>query len=187
MDVDAGTAVGVLRHHPGDHGHLPQIQLVGDAVDEDGEQAGIGQHDLLPVLGGGVAVKNGVNIRQQKLLDAGQLLHHLAGDLGCAALVFQRQRQRNLLGETGFDPLQQQRGVVRRRQRHQCGVAEIGGEHQLTHFLQQCDDSLAVRQAQAAAVHGNVSVFHGFGHCAGRVADIFLVHGYSSDQRGVDR
>ena len=42
MDVDAGTAVGVLRHHPGDHGHLPQIQLVGDAVDEDGEQAGVG-------------------------------------------------------------------------------------------------------------------------------------------------
>ena len=89
-----------------------QVQLVADPIGEDGEQAGIGQHDLLPVLGGGVAVKDGVNIRQQKLLNTGQLLHHLAGDLGCAALVFQGQRQRNLPGETGFDPLQQQRGVI---------------------------------------------------------------------------
>ena len=166
---------------------MAQVQLVADPVGEDGEQARIGQDDLLPVLGGGVAVKDGVDIRQQQLLDAGQLIHHLPGDAGRLILLLHRQGQGDLLGKAGLDPLQQQRGVVRRRQGHQGGVAEVGGEQQLAHLLQQGDDGLALRQAQARAIHGDIGVFHGLGHDLGRGADMILVHDYSSDQRGVDR
>ena len=74
MDVDAGAAVGVLRHHPGDHGHLPQVQLVGNAVYEDGEQPRIGENDLLLVRRRRIAVEGGFNVRHQHLLYPRQLL-----------------------------------------------------------------------------------------------------------------
>ena len=40
VDVDTGLRVRVFRHHARDHRDLVLIQLVCDAVDEDGEHAG---------------------------------------------------------------------------------------------------------------------------------------------------
>ena len=59
VDVDAGVVVGVLGHHPGDHGDLHAIEHVGDAVDKDGVEAGVGEDDLLLGGRGRVAVKVG--------------------------------------------------------------------------------------------------------------------------------
>ena len=166
VDIDTGAAVGVLRHDAGDHGNLPQVQLVGDAVDEDGEQAGVGEDDLLPVGGGGVAVKRGLDVRQQHLLDVGQLRHDSLCDVGGVRRLALRQRQRDLGGQRRLNALQQQRGVVLRRQRHQLGVAEIGGEEQPPQLPEQCDDGAAVRQTQLISVHGDGCALHGRGHGA---------------------
>ena len=40
IDVDARLRVGVLRHDARDHRHFLKIQLVRDAVDEDGNIPG---------------------------------------------------------------------------------------------------------------------------------------------------
>ena len=184
VNVDTGAAVSVLRHHTGNGGDMAQVQFVTDPVGEDGKQTRIGQHDLLTVLGGGIAVEDGLDIRQQQLLDAGQLIHHVTGDLRGTGFFLHREHQRDLLGQACLDAFQQQRGIIRRRQRHQRRVAEISGKQQLTHFLQQRDDGLAVRQPQAAAVHGNGGVFHGGGHGFGRSADMIFVHGLTPPTTG---
>ena len=170
VDVDAGAAVGVLRHHAGDHGDAAQIQLVGDAVDEDGEQAGVGEDDLLLVGGGRVAVKGGLNVGHQHLLDAGQLLQYLTGQSSGGKGLILRQRQGDLGGEGRLDALQQQRGVVLRRQSHQLRVAEIGGEEQPPQLLDDADDRAPVRQAQSLAVQRHGGMGHVVRHGAGDVS-----------------
>jgi len=46
MDVDAGYAVGVLAHDPGNQGNIHQVQLVGDTMDGDCGNVGIADDDL---------------------------------------------------------------------------------------------------------------------------------------------
>ena len=62
MDVDAGDAVGVLRHDAGQQGHLQGVQNVRQAVDRNGKKAGIAEDDLVLAGGGGIAVKGGLHI-----------------------------------------------------------------------------------------------------------------------------
>ena len=137
---------------------------MGDAVDEDGEQARIGKDDLLLVGGGGVAVEGGLDVRQQHLLDAGQLRHDGLGDPGCLRRFLLRQRQCDLGGQRRLDALQQQRGVVLRRQGHQLRIPEIGGEEQPPQLLDKGDDGAAVGQPQLFPVHGDGRVGHGVRH-----------------------
>ena len=62
VDVDAGEVVGVLGHDARDERHLGFVEFVGDAVDADGEKAGVGEDDFIGVGGGGVAVKSGLDV-----------------------------------------------------------------------------------------------------------------------------
>ena len=62
--------------------------------------------------------------------------------------------------------LQQQGGIVLRRQRHQLGVAEIGGEEQPPQLPDQRDDGAAIRQTQLISVHGDGCTLHSRGHGA---------------------
>ena len=135
VDIDARAAVGIFGHDPGDHGHPLAVQQVGNAIDKDGEQARIGKDDLLLVGGGGVAVERGLDVRQQHLLDAGQLRHDGLGDLGGLSRLAVRQSQGDLGRHPRFDAFQQQRGIVLCRKGHQLRVAEIGGEEKLLQKL----------------------------------------------------
>ena len=177
VDVDTGAAVGVLRHHPGDHGDVPQVQLVGDAVYEYGEQAGIGEDDLLLVRGRRVAVKGGLDVRHQCLLDTGQLLQYLMGQRTGGEGLLLRQRQRHLRRQRRFDALQQQRRVVLRRQRHQLGIPEIRREQQPPELLDDPDDGASVRQAHFLAIQRYRRLCHIFRHGSGNIR----VGSHSSD------
>ena len=62
VDVDAGEIVCVFGHDPRDQRHLLLVQFMGDAVDADGKQAGIGKNDFVGVSGGRVAIKRRLHI-----------------------------------------------------------------------------------------------------------------------------
>src|SRR5205085_7011175 len=62
VDVDAGEVVGVFGHDAGDEGDLLFVEFVGDAVDANGEKAGVGEDDFVGVAGGGVAVEGGLDV-----------------------------------------------------------------------------------------------------------------------------
>ena len=72
MNVDAGEGMGVFRHHPGQHGNLQKIQLMGDAENADGLKGRVGQHDLLRAGGSGVTLIAGLNVGFQRLPDGRQ-------------------------------------------------------------------------------------------------------------------
>ena len=180
MDVDTGAAVGIFGHDPGDHGHPLAVQQVGDAVNEDGEQAWIGEDDLLPGGGGGVGLKGGVQVLQQQLLHLGQAAGKFPGDLLRPAHLVLRQGQLQLLGELFTDALQQQGGVVLRGQGHQRRVPEIGGKQQAADLLHQLDDRPAVRQAQAAAGQGGGAFRQGAAYGRGGFLDVLGIHKQAS-------
>ena len=70
MNVDTGHGMSVLCHHPGQHGDIQAVQLVGDSEYADGLKGGIGQHDLLPAGGGGVALVSRLHIGIQHFSDS---------------------------------------------------------------------------------------------------------------------
>ena len=112
VDVNTGTAVSVFGHHAGDDGHMAQIQLACHAIGEDGEQARIGENDLLLVPRRRVAVENSLHICQQHRLNGGQTLDDLSGQhLGAGGFLL-RQGQRDLRGKLFFNALYQQGSIV---------------------------------------------------------------------------
>ena len=56
MDVDAGYAVGMLCHHSGQHRNAQGVEHMGQAVNHNGKQAGIGEDDLISTGGRRVSV-----------------------------------------------------------------------------------------------------------------------------------
>ena len=57
MDVDADLGVGVFGEDARDEGYTERVELMGDAVNAEGEEAGIGDDDFLERLGGGVVAQ----------------------------------------------------------------------------------------------------------------------------------
>ena len=62
VDVDAGDAVGVLRHDSRNQRHPQRIQNMGQPVDGDGKQPGVAEDDLIHAGSGGIPVKEGLHI-----------------------------------------------------------------------------------------------------------------------------
>ena len=62
MDVDAGAAVGPLGHHAREERDILAVEQMGDALDGDGLQTGIGEDDLLETARGGIARIGGLDI-----------------------------------------------------------------------------------------------------------------------------
>ncbi len=79
MDVDAGLGVGMLGHHARNQRHAEQQDLVGDAVNGDGLEAGIAEDDLVEALGGRVALEGGLDVLLQDQADVGHALEQLDG------------------------------------------------------------------------------------------------------------
>ena len=80
MDIDAGLAVCVLGHHPGDQRNVETIKLVSHAINGDGRQAGVAKDDLVGALGGRVAVKRGLHVFGQSVAQLGQRLQEADHD-----------------------------------------------------------------------------------------------------------
>ena len=100
VDVNAGDAVGVLGHDPGQQRHPQGVEHMGQPVDGDGKQAGIAENDLVHAEGGGVAVEKRLHIGLGHGPDGGDLLEEgdaqLLGLFGgglLAQFAFEYQRQ----------------------------------------------------------------------------------------------
>ncbi len=81
VDINAGDAVGMLRHHARQHGHPQGIQHMRHAVNRNGEQAGVAEHDFIGAVGGGVAVVEGLHVRLAHRADFGDFPEKLQADL----------------------------------------------------------------------------------------------------------
>ena len=69
VDVDAGAAMGVLGHDAGNERHILRVELMVDAIHEDGEETRVGEDDLLLALRCRVAIEGGLNVGQQNALN----------------------------------------------------------------------------------------------------------------------
>jgi hypothetical protein len=72
VDVDAGPLVRPFGQHARQERHAQFVEAVGDAVDGDGEEAGVGQDHLVDALGRGVAALDGRGVDHQLAVDLGQ-------------------------------------------------------------------------------------------------------------------
>ena len=91
---------------------------MGNAVDEDGEHAGIGEQDLFHAVGSGVAVKVRGKVLQQHLLNGRKARDKVARNVVGARVILLAfaHRQRDLRRQLFVDVLHQKRAVLLRRQ-----------------------------------------------------------------------
>ena len=80
VDIYAGLLVGVLGHNSRQIGDAEAVELVSYAVDRDGDEAGIGEDDLLGTPGGGIALVDRLNVLDEKRLDARDLRKDRVGE-----------------------------------------------------------------------------------------------------------
>ena len=69
MDIDTGAGVRVLRHHPGDQRHLQKKQFMSQSVHGTRKKPRIAKHDLLFVVGSGIALVKRLHVGIDKLPD----------------------------------------------------------------------------------------------------------------------
>jgi hypothetical protein len=82
VDVDAGPLVRPLGQHARQDGHAQLVEPMGDAMDGDGQEAGVGQDDLVDALGRGVAALDCRGVDHQLAVDLGQRAEEGGRDLG---------------------------------------------------------------------------------------------------------
>jgi hypothetical protein len=70
VNLDSGGGAGELRDDSGQGEPAGFINAVGQAMDQDGVESGVAQHDFEHATGGGVALENGVEL----LSDVGEHL-----------------------------------------------------------------------------------------------------------------
>ena len=77
VNVNAGDAVGVLCHNPGEHRHIQGVQHVGQPVYGNGKQTGIGKNNLCHTGGCRVAVIGSLQVRLHHRPHGGNLPEEL--------------------------------------------------------------------------------------------------------------
>ena len=99
VNVYARPFVSPFGQHARQERHAQFAEAMGDAVDGDGQEAGVGQDDLVHALGRGVAALDGRGIDHQLPMYLRQSLEELLGDLGrIADVVLERPQQRPQFG-----------------------------------------------------------------------------------------
>ena len=74
VNVNACFPVGKLRQHTRHQGHVVQVEGVGEPIEGDGIEAGVGKNHFIQALGGRVPLENGLGIRLHGLMQEPQLL-----------------------------------------------------------------------------------------------------------------
>ena len=153
VDVDAGAAVGVLGHDARDERHVLHVQLVRDAVHEDGEEARIAEDDLFLALGGRVAVEGRLHVGQQDALDFRQAAEERGADLidarvqlfRCQAAA-EQQRLAQLAAQRILDADERFADEVLGVDARGRFVAEVTREHDAAQVLHDVHDGKLVRE-----------------------------------------
>ena len=178
--------MGVLRHHARDHRDLVLVQLVRDAVDEDGEHTGVREQDLLLAVGCGVALKVCRQVLEQQLLNGRDTRDERRADLigYLAVFVALGHRQRDLARQLFVNVLHQKRAVLLRRQLQQVAVAVVNRKNELLTVPDDLDDRIAIGHTKRIAVHRDLRALIVLCHTARRRMDgivlFYFVHNRSS-------
>ena len=153
VDVHARLAVRVFGHEAGNERDLTVVEDMGDAVDEDGKEAGVGEDDLLLALGCRVAVEGRLHIFEEQLLDMGELGHEgidngvgvrldvLRGERGSVA---EQERLVHLRAQGVADAHDLLSHVVLRTYALECLACVVAGENEAAHVLDDGDDGIAI-------------------------------------------
>ena len=86
VDIGAGALVGVLGKHAREKRNAEAIELVGDALQRDREDARVGEDDFLDAARGGVAPIGGLHIGLHDVADFGETAKERHGQLVGAGL-----------------------------------------------------------------------------------------------------
>ncbi len=101
VDVDAGGAVCQLGHDACQQWQALAVQLVGQAVVQHGQDAGVAQQHLIHAARCRIAMEGSQHIAVEQAADAGQglgkLLHHLGGLGAYRHVLYQAQLQPQFL------------------------------------------------------------------------------------------
>lgn len=81
VEVHTGAAVGPFRHDTGDEWDFAQVEFVGEALDGDGFDEGVGDDDFFGAERGGVAVVGGFDVGLEDFADAGDRADEVCCDL----------------------------------------------------------------------------------------------------------
>ena len=82
VDVNACFLVGEFRQHTRGQGHAVQVERVGQPIEGNGIEAGIGENDFVQTLGCGVPLENGLGIGLHGLMELPQPLGEALWKLG---------------------------------------------------------------------------------------------------------
>jgi len=74
MDVNSGGAMGVFADHAWDYGHVEGVQLMGDPVTDQREQAGVTEDHFVGADTGRITQKGGVGVADEHPLNVGEFL-----------------------------------------------------------------------------------------------------------------
>ena len=111
MDVDARALVPEFREHARQQRHLEGVEDVGEALERDGQDAGVGEDDLIRAPRGGIARVGGSHVGLHESPNLGQGGQKLHGGLfrvglrvGVAGVA---EAFLHLAGQAGLDLFQQ--------------------------------------------------------------------------------
>ena len=150
VDVDAGAAVRVLAHDARDHGDFLHVQLVRDAVHEDGVEARVREDDLGLALGRRVAVEGGLHVLEQHLVQLRQAAEEVVAHVpdarvelfGAQIGVAEQERLAQLAAQRILDANERLADEVLRVRARGRLVAEIAREHDAAQVVDDVDDRL---------------------------------------------
>ncbi len=75
MNVDAARGMGPLREHAGNQRNTELVQLVGNAMNGQGPNAGIAEDDLIDRASRGIAVQGRLDVEAQRGADLRHARH----------------------------------------------------------------------------------------------------------------
>ena len=152
VDVDAGAAVRILGHDARHQRHIKLVELVGNAINPDCEEARVRVDDLFLRLSSRVTVEGCLDILVEQLLNRGNLAQHRRAHLTCALVDFlechlvaiaEQQSLAHLLDKVVLDAQDGVADKVLRIGRRLGTVAEIPREHDVADVLEDFDDDIA--------------------------------------------
>ena len=80
VEIGAGAFVGVFGEHAGQKRHAEAVEFVGEALQRDDQDAGVGQDDLLGGARGGISGVGGLDVGLDDAAQLGQAGQHGVGD-----------------------------------------------------------------------------------------------------------
>lgn len=169
MDVNAGLVMSVLGHDAGDEGDVIFIEDMSEALNGDGEEAGIANDGFFVGIAGGIAFEGGFDVGGKNAAEVWKALNDPAGaamgvigalifGAGGSALAGIAETALDLLGEALVEFSDAIASDVADVGAGKALTAEVAGEDQGEEFARDGDDFFAAREIEAINVINTTKV-----------------------------